>query len=286
MNRTLAIAALLAAVVRIVFAAIPLQVRTFADGQFEASGATRVPGGDGFLFIDDGRPRQVFCAQVRADGQADAVEAVQLGGAVIDPEGITNDGAWVYVVGSQSRGGNKGADLLRFRFDPRTRRASNLEALGGLPELLHGIPEIASAGGKKRAAVNIEGLAWDAGRKTLLLGLRSPLAGADALVVPLTIQGDALAPGSAAVGPARRVLLGGRGIRSIEQAPEGGFLIVAGGAYDAGRFSLFSWDGQTAPRLVQDFPAALKPEGVARVAVGGSVRTLLLGDSGRYAVLD
>jgi hypothetical protein len=273
-----------AALIPVANASSAVDVRTL--GAFEASGATAVPGGNGFLFVDDGRPGQAFWARVAAGGSVDGIAAVELGGSVMDPEGITNDGTWVYVIGSQSRGGNKGADLARFRFDPQTGRASGLETLGGLPELLRSVPEVASARGKKASALNIEGLAWDAAGRRLLLGLRSPLAGGDALVVPLALGAGPLSRDAATVGPAVRVPLGGRGIRSIEQAPEGGFLIVGGGVTDASAFALFAWSGSGAPRLVRDVPVDLKPEGVARLGAAGAVRTLLLGDSGRYALLD
>ena len=278
-------AALASAAVPLARAAATVEVRTL--GAFEASGATRVPGGEGFLFIDDGRPAQVFWTRVGAPARTvDGIEAVDLGGTVTDPEGITNDGTWVYVVGSQSRGGNKGADLVRFRFGPQTRRASGLETLSGLPQMLAAVPQLGAARGRKGSELNIEGLAWDDGRKSLLLGLRSPLAGSDALVVPLAVGPGPLARGSVTVGAAVPVSLGGRGIRSIEQAPEGGFLIVGGGVTDASAFALFAWPGSGAPRLVREFPAELKPEGVARLAVSGGSVTVLLGDSGRYAVLD
>jgi hypothetical protein len=263
-----------------------VQVRSLVGGPFEASGATRVPGGDGLLFVDDGRPRHVFLATfARTGGTIERVEPIALGGTVTDPEGITNDGTWVYVVASQSRG-HKGADLARFRFDPRTRTASGLEELSGLEALLATVPEIASARGKKRAQLNIEGLAWDAARKELLLGVRAPLVGDDALVVPLSLGPGPLARETVKVGSARRVALGRRGIRAIEQAPEGGFLIVAGGVTGLGRFSLFSWDGRGAPRLLRDFPVELKPEGVVRLPVNGRPATVLLGDSGHYATVD
>jgi hypothetical protein len=276
-----------------------VEVRTLAAGAFEASGATSVPGGEGILFVDDGRPGEVLWMRLGPGGTAGEVVPVRLGGTIPDPEGITNDGTWIYVVGSQSRGGNAGADLIRFRFDAKTGAATGLESMQGLPNLVGSVvPEVGGDTGrsgkkgkkgkneKKAAGLNIEGLAWDAARKRLLLGVRSPLAGGDALVVPLAIADGPLSPKTVSVEAALRLPLGGGGIRSIEQVSGGGFLVVAGGVTDASNFRLLTWNGTGAPQLVTDFPTELKPEGVARITSGGRSFTVILGDSGRYAVLD
>jgi hypothetical protein len=279
MRRPLAVAcALLAAL-----PALGGELRPLGPGTIEASGGTRVPAGDGLLFVDDGQPGQVTWMRF-GNGGAPELRALPLGGQVIDPEGITSDGTWVYVVGSQSRGGAQGADLARFRFDAGSGAVSGLETLNGLPELLAGV--VPTGAKKKKGGLNIEGLAWDASRQRLLLGLRSPLDGGDALVVPLAIGAGPLRRESLKVEAPVRVALGGSGIRSIEQHPDGGFLIVAGGVAGARDFRLLSWDGTGAPRALTAFPDALKPEGVARVPVDGQPATVVLGDSGRYTVLD
>jgi hypothetical protein len=258
------------------------EMRPLGPGTIEASGGTRVPSGEGLLFVDDGQPGQVTWMRF-GNGGAPELRAIPLGGQVIDPEGITSDGTWVYVVGSQSRGGARGADLARFRFDGSTGAVSGLETVSGLPELL---AEVAPAGGKKKSGLNIEGLAWDASRQRLLLGLRSPLAGGEALVVPMAVGDGPLRRESLRVDAPLRVALGGSGIRSIEQHPDGGFLIVAGAVDGARDFRLLSWDGAGAPRALTGFPDALKPEGVARVPVNGHPSTVVLGDSGSYTVVD
>jgi hypothetical protein len=264
-----------------------LDVRTFVAGVFEASGATTVPSGEGILFVDDGRPGEVLWLRLGREGSAESVEPVKLGGSIPDPEGITNDGTWVYVVGSQSRGGDAGADLVRFRFDEATGAATAVEPLRGLPEIVaRVVPEAGAAKGKKGVGLNIEGLAWDAARKRLLLGLRSPLSGGDALVVPLAIADGSLSAATVSADTPLRLPLGGSGIRSIEQVASGGFLVVAGGVADASNFRLLTWSGSGAPQGVMDFPTQLKPEGVARATAGGRSVTVILGDSGRYAVLD
>jgi hypothetical protein len=289
--------ALLSAVIALAGAATAfpaVDVRTLPSGVFEASGATGVPSGDGILFVDDGRPGEVFWMRMTDGASTPSIVPVALGGSIADPEGITNDGTWIYLVGSQSRGGKNSADLIRFRFDAAKGVASGMESLQGLPELLQGaVPDTGSGKSKdkgkdkkQRSELNIEGLAWDAAGKRLLLGLRSPLDGGDAIVIPLVVGSDALSASSVTVGAALRVPLGGSGIRSIEQAADGAFLIVAGGVTDASAFRLLSWSGSGAPREIMKFPAALKPEGIARMAAGGRTVTVVVGDSGRFAILD
>jgi hypothetical protein len=85
------------------------RVTAFTDGIFEASGVVHAPGTDGVLFVDDGRPDEIFWMRLDANGaKAGAVRPVPLGVNVVDLEGITTDGANFYVVGSQSK--SKGSD--------------------------------------------------------------------------------------------------------------------------------------------------------------------------------
>jgi hypothetical protein len=44
--------------------------------------------------------------------------------------------------------------------------------------------------------------------------------------------------------------------------------------------------GPRTPQPVTDFPTELKREGIARTNHGTRTRTVILGDSGRYAVMD
>lgn len=103
---------------------------------------------------------------------------------------------------------------------------------------------------------SIEGLAANASGH-LLLGFRAPQASAaartHALLVPLTnpqaVVTDAAAP---VFGMPIELDLGGRGIRSIERADDGRFLIIAGPAgpatstSDSHHFVLYVWDGASA----------------------------------------
>lgn len=261
-------------------------VQMLAGGPFEASGAVEAPGG-GVLFVDDGRPDTVMWLRFDGDTAGTPV-AVPLGASVADPEGITTDGTNVYVVGSQSRGRSDGAGLVRFRFDGKGRKAEGAESIADLTALLSPhVPGLA-ASGKKRSPLNIEGLAWDAKHGRLLLGLRGPLDGKHALLVPVKIR-DAKGAFTAAnldVGAPIRLDLGGSGVRGIEADGEA-FWILAGGVGNAGTSRLVRWSGAgPAVSTAATFPDGLKPEGVVRTTVDGRPRTLVLCDSSRYLLMD
>jgi hypothetical protein len=257
-------------------------------GTFEASGVVSVPGTSGVLFVDDGTPDAVFWTELDASGRqtADAVR-VPIGASVTDPEGITHDGKFFYVVGSQSKKPAGGAGLVRFRFDPATRTANAVESVSGLADFLRASsPELARAA---RSGMNVEGLAWDPERSRLLLGLRGPADGADALVVPVALA-DASGPLAASnlrVQPLVRLRLGGMGVRGIEYDAESKAFLVLAGATDKDKrvdFKLWEWNGDGAkPSLAEraTIDRDLKPEGVARV--GGAL--FLACDVGTYVAL-
>ena len=260
-------------------------------GPFEASGVTQAPGGTGILFVDDRRPDGVLWMDLAADGTpAGQPVAVPLGLAVDDPEGITTDGRYVYVVGSQSRGDARGTGLVRFRYDAGSHAASDVQAIEGLRSLLGGAIPALLEGGRK-GALNIEALAWDSKGKRLLLGLRAPLdREGRAMVVPVRLRDPrgAWAAPNLEVGAPIAVGLDGQGVRGLEADGDSGlFLLVAGDVEGAGASRLLRWDGRSpTAKPVATFPKELKPEGAARATVGGRSRTLVICDTSRYLFVD
>lgn len=265
--------------------------RAITGGPFEASGAVVPPGGQGLLFVDDARPDIVLWIDLAADGSLKARPLpIPLGVDVADPEGLATDGRYVYVVGSQSRGRVPGGvGLVRFRFDPARGAVEGAESLADLALLVEGAVPNPPRGGKKKSPLNIEGLAWDAKGGRLLLGLRAPLDGGKAMVVPLKLvdAGGPLAPANLRVEEPIRLDLSGDGIRSIEGDPAGGYLIIAGGASgNPHPARLVHWDGEgSAVRAVSTFRPKLKPEGVTRMVVGDRQVTLVLCDTSQYLLL-
>lgn len=273
----------------------------FAGGPFEASGVAAVDGADGVLFVDNGKPGQVFWMRLGPEGrQAGEVRAVQLGADIEDIEGITTDGTHFYVVSSQSRPkAIAKAGLVRFRFDARGEKAEAAESIGGLKDFLLGnVAELRGEGEKKgkEGGLNIEGLAWDPRRGRLLLGLRSPLADGNALLVPLKLRDPRGAFTAANLevegGRAIRLPLGGLGIRGFEYDQKAGVFRIISGATEEQKltdFGLWEWDGdekQPAPRETRKFDRRLKPEGVARARAGGRALMIVVFDAGGYAVMD
>jgi hypothetical protein len=65
------------------------------------------------------------------------------------------------------------------------------------------------------------------------------------------------------------------------------FQVIAGAETD-NAFRLVEWSGQpgAAVRDVASFPQSLKPEGVARVSLGGKSMRVVVFDTGRVSVLN
>jgi hypothetical protein len=273
----------------------------FAGGTFEASGVAHVPGTDGVLFVDDGRTDEVFWMRLGEGGQqAGAITPVKLGASVIDLEGITTDGSHFYVVGSQSK--SKGGDLaglVRFRFDARGRQAEGVESISGLKRFLaENVAELRGMAERKYkdGGINVEGLAWDARGRRLLLGLRSPVVDGHALVVPLRLRdpGAAFTSGNLEVEGAKaiRLPLGGAGVRSIEYDERAkAFRVIAGAGPNSEKldFKLWEWDGDAARPVLRElgtYDRRLKPEGVTRVSTAGRDFTFIVFDTSGYAATD
>ncbi len=277
------------------------RMTAFSGGPFEASGLADIAGTDAVLFVDDGRPGQVFWMNLDRSGrQAGVIKAIGLGVEIQDLEGVTTDQTYYYVVSSQSR--PKSADkagIVRFKLNTQTQKVEAVESVVGLKKfLVENVAELREMGDvkMKQGGINVEGLAWDPQRNRFLLGLRSPVIDGKALVIPLRLR-DARGPfsignleviGSKAI----RLSVGGVGIRGIEyDAKAGLFQIVSGAAEDQEQtdFALWQWSGDengAAPKELNRFDRSLKPEGVARVTAGGRDFMFIVFDASGYMVVE
>lgn len=281
-----------------VFNQASISARVFQGGVFQASGVTPVPGADGVLFVDDDRADEVLWMRLDQDGnQVGEIKPIKIGVSIDDPEGITSDGSWFYVVGSQSQTREEERNaLVRFKFDLETQSVKEVESVGGLYGFLTGaVPDLAECAGKKgkKGTINIEGLAWDPVQGRLLLGLRDPEISEQALIAPLILR-DPNAPLSLenlsiAQSGAIRLSLGGGTIRSMEYDGSLNVFEIISGSPESKKktdFKLWEWDGQTFPREKVELDSRLKPEGVTRVSIGGNDFIFVVCDAGEYLKLD
>ena len=278
----------------------PGPMTSFSGGTFEASGVAHVPGTDGVLFVDDGRPNEIFWLQLDKDRkQAGAIKSIDIATSIIDLEGITTDGTYFYVVGSQSK--PKGADqagLARFTFDTTNQRVVGTQAATGLKKFL--ADNVAELRGMentkyKDGGINVEGIAWDPQANRLLLGLRSPVVDGQALVVPLKLRDP---KGSMSFdnlevegGKAIKLPLGGAGLRSIEydNSRKAFYLITGAGPNNEKMdFKTWEWSGKddTGLRALETFDRRLKPEGITRVANGAGDFVFIVFDTSGYTATD
>jgi hypothetical protein len=276
----------------------PVPMTAFSGGTFEASGVTQVPGTDAVLFVDDGRPNEVFLMQLGEDRkQAGEIKTINIATSIVDLEGITTDGEYFYVVGSQSKSiGTDQAGLARFKLDTANQRAVGTEAASGLKKFLaDNVDELRDLENTKykNGGINIEGLAWDPPNKRLLLGLRSPVVEGNALIVPLKLRDPKAAlsidnlevEGRKAI----RLSLGGAGIRSMEwdESRKAFFLITGAGPNpEKMDFKTWEWSGNSAApalRELETFDRRLKPEGITRVSNRTRDFVFIVFDTSGYA---
>jgi hypothetical protein len=275
----------------------PAGTTAFEGGTFEASGIVSVPGTNEVLIIDDGKPDEVLWMKVDSAGkQSGEIKRLPLGVEIQNPEAITFDGTHYWIVGSISRpNSDNKPGLARFTFDPASQTISS-SAISGLRKfLIEQVPELKTDGARSGTddGLNIEGITWDPNSNRVLLGLRSPLAGEDALLVPIALR-DPKGPltlENLTVGQptAIRVPVGGFGVRDIGYDNDSkSFWIIAGATETQKKtdFVLWKWSGAGPPEKVETLTEDMKPEGVTRLKVDDRSFLLVVGDASVYLKLD
>lgn len=271
----------------------------FLGEKFEASGVVHLAGTDTVVFIDDSRSFEVFMMRINDAGQqVGPVRSVRLGAGIENPEGITFDGTYFYVVGSQSKPKKGAANAIaRFTMDQNSQMVSNLSVIPNFRTLLlsrvaelRGVGELEGEDG----GLNIEGIAWDPEGKRLMLGLRSPILNGQALILPVGLR-DASAPFTAAnlqLENARPipVFLEQSGIRDIQYDSRlKTFLLISGAPENVRRgiFAVWEWDGRSSqPKQRALLDSRMKPEGITQARVGDKDFIFIVCDENRYMRLD
>ena len=208
-----------------------------------------------------------------------------------DLEGAALIGDRVYWISSHSFN-SQGEDKAKRKvfFATRIVQKDGKPTLVGIGQPVRSLRDaIAKAAEVEHSKLNIEGLAAtpDGG---LLIGLRAPLRGDDAIVVPFRNPAAVVDQGAQPeFGEAKKVKLQGRGIRSMDLVRDPTalyYVIVAGPVADSAEgFALFRWAGPDStgplkdPAPVEEVNlAATKPEGA--MAVPGQGLVQLLSDDG------
>src|SRR5262249_37267305 len=194
---------------------------------------------------------------------------------------VTYGNSFFYLVTSQSDpNGGAGNAIVPFDINPET------QTLRGQPEIINDLRSfllknvsakaLSGAQSGKQGGVNIEGIAWDPNNERLLLGLRSPLIGTQAVIVPLKLR-DPRGPfkvDNLKVDEPHVIVLSleGQGVRDItyDQTLKD-FLIISGAPETAPKseFGLWQWNGRQDGSLtkVMSLDENMKPEGITSVTI-------------------
>jgi len=267
----------------------------------EASGVAFAPGLNGPLFVSDSSESEALWMQLDENGkQVGSIKKIPLGVTFKDPEALTYGNSFFYLVTSQSdsKDGPRNA-IVRFDISPET------QTLRGQAEiitdfrsfLLQNVTAISTLGAKEgmQGGLNIEGIAWDPNNERLLLGLRSPQIGNQAVLVPLKLREprEPFTRENLKIGEPEVIVLSldGQGVRDITyDSYLRSFLIISGAPETSPKtdFGLWEWNGQpdAKPTKLMTLEDKMKPEGVTSVTINGRSYAFVVGDSGSYLKLD
>lgn len=133
----------------------------------------------------------------------------------------------------------------------------------------------------KEYGLNIEGMTISADGKDLYIGMRNPVPGNRAILIPLkNIDDVILRESDPKLGTPIYLNLANRGIRSIEySSAHQMYFIIAGSISGEGNSSIYSWSGsiKTNPKTIMTF-SKLNPEAIAPIK--NSKQLYVLSDDG------
>lgn len=195
----------------------------------------------------------------------------------------------VYAITSHSRKANGKRDDKReqlARFGLEGEQIVNFKLMRGLRKKIsrqHGSLKDASKirDVKDGGGFNIEGLSFDAAKQNLLIGLRSPLDGSNAIIVVLE-NPKAVFDHDEEPQISDRLIeldLAGGGIRAISYDPHlGGFLIISRKPNKSFKLWLWSGDGDESPQRLRipGMKNLRQAEGVTPVVLDGRPQGILI----------
>ena len=270
------------------------------------------------LVAEDEEQRAMNIMTVAPDGSLseNPVASLQLtrsfGRKLNDVEGLTaDDKGFVYAVTSHSSDTSGKRDptreqLLRFRVNGNM--AGDIAAVTNLRDEMVKSPVLDAAfKARMNASVNfdeldIEGLAYDNSTRSILLGLRTPMAGKSSIIVPI-VNSEAMFTSNASpvFGQPIFLDLNGGGIRSLYFDPVLSMFVIANEINDTAgnkQAQIWTWSGNHKDKPVKIDTPELSPlqniEAVDSITVNGTIKMIFMADEGdakkavhaRYVVLD
>jgi pSer/pThr/pTyr-binding forkhead associated (FHA) protein len=267
----------------------------------EASGVAFAPNLNGVLFILDSSEGEANWMQLDENGaQVGSIKKIPLGVSFKDPEALTYGNSFFYLITSQSdpKDGLKNA-IVRFEINPETQTLRNQPAIitDFRSFLLQNVSAISVIGAPEgvKGGLNIEGIAWDPNKERLLLGLRGPQIGTQAVLVPVKLRDPhaGFTRENLKIDEPNVILLPleGHGVRDITYDPNlSRFLIISGAPETAPKtdFGLWEWGGQldSKPVKIMTLESKMKPEGITSVTINNRSYAFVVGDAGSYLRLD
>ncbi len=284
---------------------------------YEPSAVQQLPDGR-VLVVEDEEQRAMNVMSIAPDGSLseNAVASLQLtrsfGRKLNDLEGLSaDDKGFIYAITSHSADTSGVRDptreqLLRFRVNGNI--AGDVANINTLRDSLEKSPVIDAAFRAHTNAsvsfdeLDIEGLAYDNSKDSLMLGLRAPMAGKLSVIVPIINPEQMFTNNVAPVfGEPIFLDLNGGGIRSLYFDPVLGVFVIANEINDpAGNkeAQIWTWTGEAADKPIQVDTPELSPlkniEAIDSITANGTIKMVFMADEGdakkgihaRYMMLD
>ena len=284
---------------------------------YEPSAVQQMPDGR-ILVVEDEASRAVNILTFGDDGRLVEDNALDLkvtrgfGRTLSDLEGLSvDDDGFIYAITSHSptkKDDRKPEREQLLRFQIKGGQVGDIGSYTGLHTALGGAEALKASILEKTGEeidfheINIEGLSFHKATGNLLLGMRSPMVGADSLIIVIENPEEVLA-GSAApqFGDPIMLDLQGGGIRALSYDPVLGSFLIVNEIEDAEgdkMSQMWSWTGDPAdPPTALEMPGMIdlnNVESVDSVTVGGEDRLLIMSDEGdpkkdrpaKYLLLD
>ena len=287
------------------------------NGIYEPSAVQQLPDGR-VLVVEDEEQRAMNVMSVAPDGSLseNKVTSLQLtrsfGRKLNDLEGLSaDDKGFIYAITSHSSDSNGVRDptreqLLRFRVNGNI--AGDIADVANLrDELTNSTSLNAALTAHSNTTVNfdeldIEGLAYDNRSRSLMLGLRAPMAGKLSVIVPISntdaVFNDKAAP---VFGDPIFLDLNGGGIRSLYFDHVLQMFVIANEVYDQvgkKQAQIWTWTGNPTDKPVQvvapELDALENIEAIDSITANGTIKMVFMADEGdikkgvhaRYVMLD